>query len=172
VSDYGGWYEPAVELAQGSIVRSFPFIQLDDSLAIDSGHFTRRDADFVVLTQTCDIPKPAQRDLLLAEMVPYDVIAGVNDGLASKQGRQGLARGTSIAEFLLPPSSELKLGWTVVSFRSLFVVPKKHVKEHGSEFAVATPYREHLAQAYARFTMRVGLPSPLHAFEQYVPKTK
>lgn len=52
--------------------------------------------------------------------------------------------------------------WSIVDFRSLFVRPRELVTAHarsvGSRLRLDSPYREHLAQAFARYVMRVGLP--------------
>jgi hypothetical protein len=39
--------------------------------------------------------------------------------------------------------------------------PYAHVEKLGNRLRLCPPYREHLAQAFARFFMRVGLPSDI-----------
>lgn len=169
MSTFDDWYETTGDLAQGAIFKGIPFVTMDDTKPLGSSSFTTRNSDFVVLTQTCDLPKKTQRTVLLCELISYDFVAKTNTAFGSSELKTSLARGIAIAEFLLPPNDALGLGWTLAYFRSLYVVPKSQLMAATSAISVASPYREHLAQAYARFTMRVGLPSPLHEFEAYTP---
>ena len=56
----------------------------------------------------------------------------------------------------------LETGLGIVDFHSVYTAPVARVKEHaerlGNCLRLNPPYREHLAQAFARFFMRVGLP--------------
>ncbi len=62
------------------------------------------------------------------------------------------------------------LPWSVVDFHRLFTLPKAFVTRFaagsGLRLRLRSPYREHLAQAFARYFMRVGLPHDAKAFEQ------
>jgi hypothetical protein len=64
--------------------------------------------------------------------------------------------------------SGLEHDFLVVDCRSLFGVPLSVVKELASaqspRVRLLPPYREHLAQAFARFFMRVGLPVDVPPF--------
>jgi len=57
-----------------------------------------------------------------------------------------------------------------VDFHRIFVLPKPLVasvaRSVGPRLRLRPPYREHLAQAFARYFMRVGLPHDARAFEQ------
>ena len=73
-----------------------------------------------------------------------------------------------MSEFLLPPSPGVLDDWSVVNFRELYTVDRDQLKSSADSFAgLASPYREHLGQAFARFMMRVGLPTGLFDFKQY-----
>ena len=65
---------------------------------------------------------------------------------------------------------EPRLDWSVVDFHRLFVLPKaiarRFADQSGSRLRLRSPYREHLAQAFARYFMRVGLPHDAKAFEK------
>jgi hypothetical protein len=53
----------------------------------------------------------------------------------------------------------------VIDFRTVYTLPKDFVlafiKEQPSRLRLMPPYREHMAQAFARYFMRVGLPRNL-----------
>ena len=59
----------------------------------------------------------------------------------------------------------IQLGLGVVDFHYVYTAPTSYVKQHaaqsGKRLRVCPPYKEHLAQAFARFFMRVGLPADI-----------
>jgi hypothetical protein len=58
--------------------------------------------------------------------------------------------------------------YLIVNFRELHIVLRDRVRSAEGYVCLASPYREHLSQAFATFMMRVGLPTPpLHEFEKY-----
>jgi len=130
----------------------------------------------VILTQSCDLQHDKVRDILFARVVPWAVArqAEVDRGnrfAASTEFRRALVQGNVPGLSLLkrvegPPA----LPWSVVDFHSLFVLPKDFVisiaAASGPRLRLSPPYREHLAQAFARFFMRVGLPHDAHEFIQ------
>jgi hypothetical protein len=62
----------------------------------------------------------------------------------------------------------LERGVRVVDFRQLFSLPLAFVRKRaalaGPRLRLLPPYREHLAQAFARYFMRVGLPIDIPPF--------
>jgi hypothetical protein len=60
-------------------------------------------------------------------------------------------------------------GCMVIDFRQTFSLPieylSRHAQEVGTRYRLRSPYLEHMAQAYARFFMRVGLPSSIPEFK-------
>ena len=57
----------------------------------------------------------------------------------------------------------------VVDFREIYSLPfeylVKHATELGSRWRLKSPFLEHFSQAFARFFMRVGLPSTIPEFQ-------
>lgn len=168
------WYEaPSGDLEQGDVLFNFHVVT---PTVGDGGNYAymEKTASVAVLTQTCDIPKGGQKTIMVAEVHEYDVLAAHPSftHLGTAEYRQGLARGTAIAEFLLPPSPDGKLPWSLVSFRDTYVVPKQFGLQKftdGESLRLASPYKEYFSQSLARFFMRVGLPATLREFEQYKP---
>jgi hypothetical protein len=170
VSDYSDWYsdDHSLPLEQGDLLDNFDIYQFQ----VVSGSLMPvrvRSRRVVVMTQSCDIPKAAQATLLLAEVESYETVATTGTDPSryrSTAFRKSLAEGTAIGFFLLPPFGALN--WSLVNFRALHVLPKDYVSEASSgESAVvrlASPYKEHLAQSFARYMMRVGLASTLSGF--------
>lgn len=88
----------------------------------------------------------------------------------SKQFRRALIAGNIPGLSLLHKRDGLPmLGWSVVDFHRTFVLPKAVVAavalSAGLRLRLRSPYREYLAQAFARYFMRVGLPLDAEAFE-------
>ena len=57
--------------------------------------------------------------------------------------------------------------WAIVNFHELFVLPKELVAalvKSTPSLRLVSPYKEHVAQAFALFLMRVGLPHDARAF--------
>jgi hypothetical protein len=87
--------------------------------------------------------------------------------IRSRAGREGLQRGHHPGYHLLNgcdlPGMNRPL--QVVDFRTVFSLPLAYTQElavaAGPRIRLRPPYREHLAQAFARFYMRVGLPVDL-----------
>lgn len=56
----------------------------------------------------------------------------------------------------------------IVSFRQVFSVPMDYLRAHAKKrprLRLLPPYREQLAQAFARYFMRVGLPVDISPFK-------
>ena len=125
--------------------------------------------DLIVISQTCDLVKGRERvtDVLLCAFWPCDEVGG---HLATPRGKEDARRGNLPAYHMLAPcglpgfESEV----AVVDFRRVYSLPLVYVRELASEsgdrIRLLPPYREHLAQAFARFFMRVGLPMDIPPF--------
>ena len=169
------WYEDAGgNLSQGRLLFNVTVFQAILETVEPEGNVrvSQRSADVVVLTQTCDLPKRVQTTVLVATVYGYDDLARQGGYLAGRDGRKALAEGAVAAQFLLPPTPDGSMPWSVVDFRKLQVLDKDLLASIGSKpggITLSIPYREHLAQAFARFMMRVGLPSTLDEFKTYLP---
>ena len=159
---YACWYESSEMLAQGTILRGTRvFEEAADDDPSGKPKVVPRRIDAIVLTQTCDIPKPAQNRLLVGQIQLYrDLAEQLGGYFRSKGYREELIAGVTISEFLLPPASGYIDDWSIVNFRELYTVNRSRVQHDGGFIGLASPYREHLGQAFARFMMRVGLPQP------------
>ena len=132
------------------------------------------DVDLVVLTQSCDLEAAKVEVVLGASYQDWPTLREAEDkrGNSAVKGRafrEKLSQGDLPSLFLLnkfdgtPP-----LDWSVVDFRKPYVVPLSVLKETAglleARLRLVSPYREYLAQAFARYMMRVGLPVGPKAF--------
>jgi hypothetical protein len=167
-------------LEQGDLLRGLPIVRIGGvDLAGDSAT-VRSDVeviDAIIVTQTCDLVNDKVGTALVArvvgwaEFVAAQVEAG-NMAVRSAAFRRSLIRGD------VPPLTLLHardaapgLPWSVVDLRELHVVERVRVdahverSDHRPRLRLISPYREHFAQAFARFFMRVGLPHDAGRFE-------
>ena len=123
--------------------------------------------DLVVMTQTCDIAHGKVASLLLCpwwdlwQFVEAAQAKGENFG---SERRESLRRGNLPGYHLLNEFARdgFDIGLGLIDFHEIQSAPLHQVKSFvtslGKRLRLRPPYREHLAQAFARFFMRVGLP--------------
>lgn len=169
------WYEVAQgsSLFQGDILKQCPVFVVEGELTLP----LREDADIgvrvkiidlVVLTQSCDLENDKVEDILLAQLLTWTDVVSIevargNGTVKGKDFRKALVAGNVPGLSLLHKRiQEPQLDWSVVDFHRLYTLPKKLVldlaSKMGRRLRLRPPYREHLAQAFARYFMRVGLP--------------
>jgi hypothetical protein len=156
------WYglAPGDQLEQGDLFENCPIYR-----SLPDGSLRRETAHVVVLSQSCDL---AHDKLELVQVCPYwplETLAALEEFFRGKRGREELRRGNLPGYHLLNRCSlaGLESDFLVVDFRSLFgvhlAVLKELARRASPRVRLLPPYREHLAQAFARFFMRVGLPA-------------
>lgn len=79
-----------------------------------------------------------------------------------------IRRGYQPAYHLLNKEPVAGLSYSIVDFHCIHTVPKAYLQElarsQEPRIRLRPPYREHLAQAFARYFMRVGLPADIREF--------
>ncbi len=176
------WYEVIDEttLAQGDVLLSCPIPVIETytfplpenlDVLVDVHHV-------IVLSQSCDLENDKVDEVLLGAVLEYDRLVALegddNPSVKGKNFRKAAVRGDLAAYSLLPEASgPPSMAWALVDFHHLFTLPKSYLEEFcakcGVRLRLVPPYREHLAQAFARYVMRVGLPTALDQFERVVP---
>lgn len=172
------WYEVVTGdvLEQGDILTGLPIYTVEYDLGGDEASAeVRVDVlDVVVLTQSCDLENNKVDTLLLADVVGYEAqLKNEPSGsfLRSSNFKKAAVAGNLPAQSLLPPHEGTpSFPWSLVDFHHLrtssFELAKRHAISSGDRLRLAHPYKEHLAQAFARYMMRVGLPTGLRDFQQ------
>lgn len=165
------WYETIHDesLEQGDLLDGFPLGIPQSISPDDSGEFPldEKTLNLVVMTQTCDIEQHKVASILLCSR--FDLWQFVDE--ATRQGknwgketREDLRRGNVPGYHLLNDTEQdgLRIGLSVVDFHEVYTSPTEVVRQFVQRtvhrLRLLPPYREHLAQAFARFFMRVGLP--------------
>lgn len=127
--------------------------------------------DVIVITQSCDLERG--NDILVAlcpifSISSYEII----NTSFQKTGKWDLVRQGRVEGLHLlasPTNPEDNRSSLVVNFREIYSLPiayvKRHAGEMGDRWRLQSPYLEHFSQAFARFFMRVGLPSGIAPFK-------
>jgi hypothetical protein len=169
------WFAPIVgdDIEQGDVLDKCPvFVPPDDLGATQPAqtNFIWEERDLIILSQSCDLVKdrPKVSDVLLCALwkrseMTEGPLATVN---GMEQARRGNYPGFHvIAECTLP---EFGCEVRIVEFRRVYSLPIGFIRARaglGPRVRLLPPYREHLSQAFARYFMRVGLPSDIPPFK-------
>jgi len=127
--------------------------------------------DVVIVTQSCDLEQEKVDLVLVCPHFPLSTLSDQHPFFRSSRGKEELRRGNVTGYHMLAPcdlsgfESEIR----VVELRTVFTIPRLSLQKvsvaRGKRLRLNSPYREHLAQAFARFIMRVGLPVDIPPFK-------
>lgn len=126
--------------------------------------------DLITVTQSCDLEQGKAQFVALCPIFPLDVYEAINPELKSKGRWEQVRKGRVEGLYLLssPSNPENNREALVVDFGEIHSLPfellASHAQQGGSRWHLKSPYLEHFSQAFARFFMRVGLPSSIPAF--------
>ena len=182
VANDASWYDVVQgnELLQGDLLNGCPIARVRgfEQWPVPVGQAVSVEVELenlVILSQSCDLANDKIQDVILVQVLDWRVAANElsrqgNPFALSKQFRRALIAGNIPSLSLLHKRAGIpRLGWSVVDFHRVFVLPKPVIagvaQAAGPRLRLRSPYREYLAQAFARYFMRVGLPLDANAFE-------
>lgn len=187
------WYEvvnPDVPLTQGDLISDCPLLTwnisaVDPGSPVDVGALrqavTAFRADVVVMTQACDLEHDKVRNVILCPHIALDdyriafekALRVANQTLTAKAWKRqcdDIRDGYlwNLAMLNSETHGEIATPHRIVDFHEVFTLPRAFLEKYLSQrqqprLRLLPPYREHLSQAFARFFMRVGLPTPVSA---------
>lgn len=171
-----GWWEEVVgaELAQGDYVKNCIVPVIPDSFTpaseLETVSFTAAAFDLIIVTQSCDLAHGKVRLVAACPLYPikrYQAsIAKFKDTAYLEDIRRGKNAGYHMLAGIgnAPPNDDA----LVADFREIFSLPRGYLTQHaaaqGVRHRLRSPYLEHFSQSFARFFMRVGLPSDIPRF--------
>ncbi len=127
--------------------------------------------DLIVVTQSCDlINEPFPQFVVLCPIFPIAAFESTNPKFKSKGVWNNVLRGRVAGLHLLasPTEPANNREALVVDFREIYSLPYdfvvRRVSDVESHWRLRSPYLEHFSQAFARYFMRVGLPSNIPKF--------
>ena len=163
-------------LEQGDILEQYPVFSPPadlphdfDTEDVQEPDFDYEHLDLVIMTQSCDLAQGKVPEVLLC---PVWKRSDYDEGeFAKASGWEAARKGRYPAYHVLHrcdlPGFERE--HRVVDFRHVYTLPFQFVqaraRSNGPRIRLMPPYREHLAQAFARFFMRVGLPVDIPKFK-------
>jgi hypothetical protein len=136
-------------------------------------------ADVVVMTQACDLEHNKVSNIILCPHVLLEDYRQLWTNEMERQNQNPTEKAwrkncddicdgfvwnlTMLNNF---KRDDINIDIRIVDFREIFAVPREFlesllVQRGRSRPRLLPPYREHLSQAFARFFMRVGLPTPI-----------
>jgi len=168
------WYDLVTgdSLAQGDILEACRVflppanIDLPEPSGASIG-FEERDA--IVMTQSCDLEHANVTEVVLC-LIWYSRELQTGPFKNPAQGLEHVRLGRLNGFHLLNKCdiADHVRPFRVVDFRRTFSLPLDYVKgfarKESPRLRLLPPYREHLSQAFARFFMRVGLPTDIPSF--------
>lgn len=180
------WYEsvePESPLTQGDFILDCPTLSwktgpldkdIEDTL---ENRVEGIACNLVVMTQACDLAESKVQIVTLCEHFSVDEYQDVwkETEIARKQVPSNkswekhwveIEAGKVWHKSMLNADSSLNIPIRIVDFYHVVTLPRefieKHLRDRGTKRpCLLAPYREYLSQAFARFYMRVGLPTPI-----------
>jgi hypothetical protein len=165
------WFEVVSgdKILQGDFIDNCPILVPSSNLSSEQD-IEAITYDVIVMSQSCDLEQ-SKIDIVL--VCPYWTLKDfgeVNTLYQNCDAREALRRGLYPGYHLIKKCEEkgFQKEEIVVNFRSVYGVHIKALKELATKqdkrLRLLPPFREHLSQAFARFFMRVGLPSDIPPF--------
>ncbi len=159
-------------LAQGDFIQECslpvfgPNIRIGDTAEVDVWK-----ANVIVITQSCDLEDDKTQFGAICPIYSLDEFTRINPTFANKDKREGVRKGRHEGLHMLasPTNPGNNLEALIVDFRQIYSRPIEYLSAHseslGDRWRLQSPYLEHFSQAFARFFMRVGLPSSIPLFK-------
>lgn len=175
------WYKVIVStepLQQGDLLDGFPVVvpptsigrlNLDSAgVEDDVSEFGIESFNVVVMTQSCDFQKLREDDeVILCPRHDYSVASQEEPKFSGEYGWKNLINDRIMSAYILDRCelNRIAFDYQIVNlgrvFSARFAFVKQFASSHGDRVRLMPPYREALAQAFARRFMRVGLPVDL-----------
>ena len=165
------------ELEQGDILESCPIFSSPSNLTlnnIENVEFELEERDIIIMSQSCDLVKDYEKveEVLFCTIWNQSELEKLPGGESSvqkgmEQVRKGRLTGLHIINKCTLSGAERD--FRIVDFRRTCALPldfcREFAKKSPNRIRLLPPYREHLSQAFARFFMRVGLPTDIPPFK-------
>lgn len=169
------WYTQSktnVDLEQGDLLFNCPIVLPPTSGNVDEwDSFEVNYYDVIILTQSCDL---SNKKINLVQVSPFTTLTdfcNINPNFNNYKSKENIRRGYLPGYHLLNKCEFMdEEDYLIVDFKSTFSVSFSFLVEFKNlaekRIRIKSPYKEHLSQSYARFYMRVGLPTDIPAFKK------
>jgi hypothetical protein len=158
-------------LWQGDLLPGCLVPVYDSDLGISGTHAIKAgEYDLILLTQSCDLEQRKARLVACCPICSIAEFETASPTFAKKRRWNEVLKGRIEGLHLLasPTNPENNREALVVDFREIYSLPFDYLSAKagllGLRWRLRSPYLEHFSQAFARFFMRVGLPSTIPTF--------
>ena len=185
-SDWYRWVPYETPITQGDLILSCPVLDwkgVSDQAEVAfearlAGLSECKQVDVVVLTQACDLQNSKVSSAIVCQHYSVQDYKSALNSQRTDQGKEPLTSREwqkfcsdvcSGYRWHLAMLNAKELGFVrtecrIVDFHKIFSIPVEFLNDfckatRRDRLALLPPYREHLSQAFARFFMRVGLPT-------------
>jgi hypothetical protein len=176
-------------LTQGDIIDSCPVVGWRPEVTFDFSAgpevlpigemLDAQRVDVIVMTQACDLEHAKVQNVILCPLYRLAAYRAAWESAQASKGQNPTAKAWkrycdaicegSIWNLSLLNSEdlgEMAVEHRLVDFHEVFTLPRSVLESllkarKNDRAQLLPPYREHLSQAFARFFMRVGLPTPV-----------
>lgn len=126
--------------------------------------------NLLVMTQSCDLAQGKAKSVALCAIYSLEELAKENSTYLNRKNWENVRQGRVEGWHMVPGFSNFNNQEAlVVDFRQIYSLPiiflNKFIARSKSRQRLRSPYLEHTAQSFARFFMRVGLPSNIEPFK-------
>ena len=138
----------------------------------DSQEVSVLTARLIVVTQSCDLENKKVQFGAMCPIHTLEEFAGQNPHFQKTKNWEAVRKGQVQALHMIasPEYPEINTQSLVVDFGHIVSLPIDYLEDHaaaiGDRWRLESPFLEHYSQAFARFFMRVGLPSGIAQFSQ------
>jgi hypothetical protein len=130
-----------------------------------------RHVDLIVVTQSCDLENKKVTLVAMCPIWTIEQLKKVDEKFGKADRLEEIRKGKFEALHMLSSTETAANNWDVriVDFREIHSLPVQFLGSHARKlemrWRLRSPYLEHFSQAFARFFMRVGLPSAIPKFK-------
>lgn len=168
------------ELEQGDILEGCPVFSPPANLTLNTlakGEIELgwEERDIIIMSQSCDLVKGREKveEVLFCTIWNRSELAELPGGdLSAIAGMEQVRKGRLTGLQMLNKCElfDAERDFRVVDFRRTYTLPldfcKEFARKSQKRIRLLSPYREHLSQGFARFFMRVGLPTDIPPFRR------
>jgi hypothetical protein len=161
------------DLRQGDILDQCVVASISDAFEPDESEdvVDIDTARLIVVTQSCDLDNGKAPHVALCPIYTLGEFEQSDERFSFKGRWEEVRRGKVEGLHLLPgiDRPENNQAALVVDFRLIISLPIGYLKRHSETLEnrprLLSPYVEHFSQSFARFFMRVGLPSQIPSYK-------
>lgn len=168
------WYKivSGENLQQGDLICNCPIVKPPKILHTPGEQVISKVQNYnvVVMSQSCDLSNGKIKEVLLCPYIKLSELVILAPSYGDKTKQEYLRQGRVNHLHLLNQCDldKVKEEYLVIDFRNIYTLNIKLAKElvlkQKERVRLLPPYREHMAQAFARYFMRVGLPEDIPPF--------